>query len=67
MSSKRILAHTGHQPRPDVSPECIHCLGSGWLLDPTEDDEDRTFPCHMCCDREDTLDAQHSCLERMDD
>jgi hypothetical protein len=59
MSSKRILADGRHQPRPEGSPECKHCLGSGWILDPSEaeDDEDRTYPCHMCRAREDTLDA----------
>jgi hypothetical protein len=60
MSSKQSLAHTGHQPCPEgrADDECIHCLGSGWILDPSEaeDDEDRTYPCHMC--RDDTLDAQ---------
>jgi hypothetical protein len=65
MSSKESLAHIGHQPRPEGYLECIHCLGSGWILDPSEaeDDEDRTFACHMC--RDDTLDAQHSSLERL--
>jgi hypothetical protein len=35
---------------PKVPPgeACIHCYGSGWILDPIEDDEERTFPCHMC-------------------
>jgi hypothetical protein len=66
-SSAPRAPRTTRKHRPDVSSECIHCLGSGWILDPSEaeDDEDRTFPCHMC--RDDTLDAQHSCLERMDD
>lgn len=27
---------------------CIHCYGSGWILDPAEEDEDRTYRCHMC-------------------
>jgi hypothetical protein len=42
------LSSSIREKTPEVTPECIHCYGSGWILDSTEDDEGRTFPCHMC-------------------
>jgi hypothetical protein len=48
-TGERDCGHQNYPRRPPrSSPECIHCYGSGWILDPTEEDEDRAFPCHMC-------------------
>ncbi len=42
------------------SAKCIHC-SRGWTYHEDEDTgEETTIPCWMC----DTLDANHSCLER---
>jgi hypothetical protein len=30
---------------PEVLPECIHCYGSGWIYEATED---ASYECHMC-------------------
>ena len=58
---------------PEVLPECIHCYGSGWIYEATED---ASHECWMCLgtgpkmDRVQRimfradLDAHHSCLER---
>lgn len=64
----------GSSVHRDEEERCVHCYGSGWILDPTEDDELRTFSCHMCLgtgrkmseeEREDAIEAHYSGLERI--
>lgn len=82
MAHNPIIREPSRKVPPDAPEQCIHCYGSGQIIEPVEVAfdwfEDEASECHMCLGTgrkmsraeriraRADLDAHHSGLERME-